>query len=242
VDRKRFKGTSPAPATVHKVHATLQSLLKEGLRRGILPTDPSRYTVLPRIQKKTPVIWTSGELADILDRLPEHYRLPVKLAANTGLRAGEVWGLQVGDVIGDQLHVRRALKYIDKELVYGPTKTYQERTITLTPDLAASLAPSQDRARSKAPLFTAPLGGLVHHGTFLQRHWKPIQREVFPLHRQGTFHVLRHRHASLLLGNGAPAIAVSKRLGHASVRTTLDIYGHLLDDADGRLTDLWASL
>jgi integrase len=244
VDRKRFNGQAPAPSTVAKVHATLSSLLGVGIRHDLLARNPAIGVVLPRSTKRKRIIWSSGELQDILDRVPEHHRLAVRLAADTGIRAGELWGAQVGDLDHDRLHVRRALKYVKNTLTYGPTKTYQERTITLPPMLAEDLRLhiQTGRGDSDAPLFTAKEGGLVHHTTFIQRHWKPIQREVFPLHRQDTFHALRHRHASLLLGNGAPVIAVSKRLGHRSVRTTLDIYGHLLDDADGRLTDLWSRL
>ena len=41
-------------------------------------------------------------------------------------------------------------------------------------------------------------------------------------------HNLRHFHASVILQSGASLLLVSKRLGHASVATTGDIYGHLL--------------
>jgi integrase len=248
VDRKRFRGKQPAPATVAKVHATLESLLKEGVRQGLLPNNPARFAVLPRIDKTLPVLWTRGELADVIDMLPEHHRLAVRVASDTGLRAGELWGLQVGDLdlAHERLFVRRALKYVRNQFEYGPTKTYQARTIVIpTPlvqELAARLGNSTGRRGLDAPLFTSATGCLVHHGTFLQRHWKPAQRLVLPLHRHGNFHALRHRHASLLLDAGAPVLAVSKRLGHKSVRTTLDIYGHLLDDADGRLADLWSSI
>ena len=42
------------------------------------------------------------------------------------------------------------------------------------------------------------------------------------------FHNLRHTSASILLNQGVPVITVSRRLGHAKVSITLDIYGHLI--------------
>ena len=42
------------------------------------------------------------------------------------------------------------------------------------------------------------------------------------------FHDLRHTAASLLLNQGIPVIAVSRRLGHAKASITLDVYGHLI--------------
>lgn len=42
-----------------------------------------------------------------------------------------------------------------------------------------------------------------------------------------TFHTLRHTHASMLIQEGAPIPLVSRRLGHASTRMTLDTYAHM---------------
>ena len=44
------------------------------------------------------------------------------------------------------------------------------------------------------------------------------------------FHDLRHTAASLMLNHGVPVLVVSKILGHAKVSTTLDIYGHLINE------------
>ena len=42
-------------------------------------------------------------------------------------------------------------------------------------------------------------------------------------------HALRHSHASNLIEAGVNMYKISKRLGHSSIRTTMDIYGHLID-------------
>jgi integrase len=46
------------------------------------------------------------------------------------------------------------------------------------------------------------------------------------------FHDLRHLHASLLIAAGVPLAIVSKRLGHSTIAITVDLYGHLLRDAN----------
>ena len=46
--------------------------------------------------------------------------------------------------------------------------------------------------------------------------------------RETGVHSLRHFHASVMLQNGGSLLLGSKRLGHASIATTGDIYGHLL--------------
>ena len=47
-----------------------------------------------------------------------------------------------------------------------------------------------------------------------------------------TFHGLRHQHASLMIAQGVELAVVSKRLGHASIAITNDLYGHLLRGAN----------
>jgi integrase len=65
----------------------------------------------------------------------------------------------------------------------------------------------------------------------MAREFRPalLEAKVRPV----TFHSLRHTHASQLISSGANLKAISARLGHENIQTTLDIYGHLMpgDDA-----------
>lgn len=60
-----------------------------------------------------------------------------------------------------------------------------------------------------------------------------------------TFHDLRHTHAALLVAQGEHPKVIQSRLGHASIKTTLDTYGHLFDGLDeaaaDRLDEMWLS-
>ena len=51
------------------------------------------------------------------------------------------------------------------------------------------------------------------------------------------FHDLRHTHAALLIASGAHPKVIQVRLGHASIRTTLDLYGHLMPGLDDQAVD-----
>ncbi len=59
------------------------------------------------------------------------------------------------------------------------------------------------------------------------------------------FHDLRHSHAAMLIRQGVHPKVIQVRLGHASIKTTLDVYGHLFDGLDGAAADaidaLWNS-
>jgi integrase len=59
-----------------------------------------------------------------------------------------------------------------------------------------------------------------------------VERAGLSASRQLRFHDLRHTFASLLIAEGADVVFVSRKLGHASVKTTLDVYAHLFDAAE----------
>jgi len=50
---------------------------------------------------------------------------------------------------------------------------------------------------------------------------------------------MRHSHATALLLAGVPVHVVSRRLGHADVQTTLELYAHVTEDADMRSVAEW---
>jgi integrase len=52
-----------------------------------------------------------------------------------------------------------------------------------------------------------------------------------------TFHDLRHTHAALLIAQGEHPKVIQVRLGHASIKTTLDTYGHLFEGLDEAAAD-----
>jgi integrase len=51
-------------------------------------------------------------------------------------------------------------------------------------------------------------------------------------------HSLRHTHVSMLLASGMDILSISRRIGHASVKVTLDTYGHLIHGTDDRAAQI----
>jgi integrase len=51
-------------------------------------------------------------------------------------------------------------------------------------------------------------------------------------------HAFRHTMASMLYFNGADSVSISKRLGHAQVSTTANIYAHVMEEADQKNADI----
>jgi integrase len=86
-------------------------------------------------------------------------------------------------------------------------------------------------------IFTTPTGEAIRHNLFYKRVFAPAVRAA--LHgRVFRFHDLRHTCAAWLIERGASITQIKLRLGHRSITTTIDIYGHLFPSAEPELADL----
>lgn len=120
-------------------------------------------------------------------------------------------------------------------LVIGSPKTQRgRRTVTLPAKLAYQLAEhlEQRQIGPRDVIFPSVHGGRLSIQE-LHRAWGPALDELGDqLRARPRIHDLRHAHASWLIAAGVPLTVIQRRLGHESIKTTSDRYGHLADDAD----------
>jgi integrase len=243
-----------APGTVRKVHTVLSAILSEAVELDLLPANPcTRMRGLPPNRHQEPVFLSAEQVRTLAERMPsDTYRLLVYMAAYTGLRAGELAGLRRKDVdlLRGVVQVRQALKQLDPP-VFGPPKNGKTRTVTLPKFLRAALndhlsGPLPGGGGAEALVFSSPEGGVLRHGLFMRRVWHPRikgdkKRKIkaaLPSELHGLrFHDLRHTCASMLIAQGAHPKVIQERLGHASITTTMNRYGHLFDGHDQALID-----
>lgn len=116
---------------------------------------------------------------------------------------------------------------------------------------AGELAWTHNATDADRPLFTSPDGYPVRHGNFYRRVFKPTlvgdednpdpkkrRKAALPKELHGLrWHDLRHTAASLSLAVTPNLHVVKERLGHEDIRTTINIYGHLLPNVDAALAD-----
>jgi integrase len=158
-----------------------------------------------------------------------------------------------------QLHVQRAVKEVTQReaeeerergaevygnLVYGPTKTYERRRVTLPRWLATEVEQHLATlpASPAVSIFTTPRGEPIRQSNFYRRHFKPAVRAALPVDKHGLrFHDLRHSHASWLIAGGANVLQVMKRLGHRDIRTTLNTYGHVFPSDEEALAGMFTA-
>lgn len=93
---------------------------------------------------------------------------------------------------------------------------------------------------SKDLIYARPGGGHLRNGWFHDHVWGPAMAELAGRglrSERPVLHDLRHTNASWLLAAGVPIHTVSARLGHESITTTVNTYGHLVNDADRLAAD-----
>ena len=211
----------------------LSAVVGRAVEHGHLTKNHAKGVRLPRgneADRTEMRILTPDEFATITARAPEHARPLLRFLAGTGCRWGEAVALQVGDVTLPNVRIRRALKWSpDGARKVGATKTRRSnRTVVVPPELHDDLTAACEGKAAGDLVFTAPRGGPVLHRTFWSRVWLPAVAGIEPRPR---IHDLRHTHASTLLAAGVPIHIVQMRLGHESIKTTVDTYGHLMPDA-----------
>ena len=254
--RVRSKGGLSA-SSVRRVHAVLHRACRDAVRWGRLTVNPVDAADPPKASAehtdRLPV-WTSHQLSAFLaqvkgDRLFALWRL----LAMTGMRRGEALGLQWPclDMENSTLTIRRAWVPVNGVGQMSEPKTRRgRRTIALDPvTLQALKAHAACQADERSHRDVAWIeAGFVFTGTDGQPLQPWVVSKAFRDHRKAAMlpeiplHGLRHTYATLALSSGINPRIVSARLGHATVALTLDVYSHVLPQADREAADRIADL
>ena len=225
-----------APATVGVVHRILAGIFKAAVRDRRIVASPCEGTRLPKVHRQRIEPMTFEAVEALTAAMPERYRALVTLAAGTGLRQGEIFGLTVDriDFLRRQLTVDRQLVTMPDRAPYlAPPKTQASvRVVPLPQVVVDAVAAHLATWPTDQFVFSTELGDPIRRTAFSERIWRPA------LKRAGlsgvTMHGLRHFYASLLIRHGESVKTVQARLGHASAAETLNTYSHLWPDSDDR--------
>jgi integrase len=240
-------GEKAAPKTIKNVHALASSVFADAVQGGhVTGPNPFRGAMrsLPTVRTEEMVFLSSQEVDTIAAEIGELYRPLVILLARTGLRWSEATALKVSDVelFGPRktVTVVRAWKRDDDGTMYigEPKSRRSRRTLPLDAATVDALIPLVASRNPGDWLFTSKTGRVVAHSTFRKDHWVPTLDRLNAtgmLGKRPRIHDMRHTHASWLIAAGLPLTAVQRRLGHESIQTTSDRYGHLDSDMDDRV-------
>jgi integrase len=231
-----------APKTVRIIHGVIRKALADAMRKGSVTRNVADLADPPKVRlggSREMTVWTADELRDFLASIEgSEWYVPIFLAANTGMRRGEVLGPTWRNVDLDnaRLVVSQQILSVEYEATVADVKTANSRrTIDLDPRTVAVLKAwrrqqleqrmSTGRRSDDEFVFTRPRGGPIHPDLFSQS-WDRLVRASDI--RRIRLHDLRHTHATILLKAGVPVKVVSERLGHSSPAFTMTVYQHVL--------------
>ena len=238
--------------TVLRYHRFISIVLAQAVKESIIPFNPAA-----RAEKKEAKYLQSADIAAILEALnsePIKWKTLVHLLLITGARRGEIIGLKWDKVDFDnnRIYICNTISYTPDRGVYESTpKTESSKRYIALPAETMQLMKQyrawqiQERFRlgeyyvNQDYVFAQDNGSPMHPDSvgnwltkFCKRHNLP---HINP-------HAFRHTMASMLYYNGMDSVSISKRLGHAQVSTTSDIYAHVIAEADKKNADILSAI
>jgi len=232
-----------ARKTLLNILGTLSTMLKTAKKWGYTcqPVPLSELVIPQGKDKATQRFLSAEEAKRIIENAPEPFSTMFAILAMTGIRAGELLGLEVED-----LDFERRLIFIRRSAWRGTLQTTKSKA-------------------SKAALpMPEPLAAIL--ARYLEA-WKPNPMRLLFMNRRGRpfnankvrtlglqavlarlgiprcgLHAFRHTHSSLLLDVGAPPPVAQAQLRHSDARTTLGIYGHVIGDSQRNAVEKVAQL
>jgi integrase len=184
-----------------------------------------------------------------LDESQHKYKVLTMLALFTGMRRGELMGLEWKDIDYEKktINICRTSQYLPGDGVFTkePKTEFSTRTITIPDTIVALLKDyklHQESERTQIAdlwnptdrLFTTWNGEPMSPDTITDWFGKFIKIHNLP---HVTFHGLRHTNVSLLIAEGVDVRTIASRVGHANPTTTLNLYSHMLRKSDQNAAD-----
>ena len=217
-----------ARGTKAKIRNIMSALFSHAIRWEWADKNPIKSVRQSAKRQRVPDVLCPEEIMAILEKLPEPLRTAVELDAFTGLRRGELIGLQWQDIDFQNLviHVRRSVV----QMVNGSTKTEASaKDVPLDSGLAASLMQfkkaspyngdtdwvfASGKMNGKQPLWPDSLW---------HRQGKPAVKSA-GITKKVCYHTFRHTFGTLLNANGENPKVVQELLRHATLKVTTDTY------------------
>ncbi len=216
-----------APATALKGLMLMKTMMAFAVEWGYLKRNPAESVRPPRSLPPETDFLTPAEIRVFLDAVDAKWYPFFYTAIFTGMRLGELIGLEWNDIDWERsaIRVQRSVWNGDFQ---DPKTRNSRRAIGMSPSLETVLWDYKGWAQQNPHnlLFCTSTGNTLDAANVRKRVFYPtLDRAGL---RRIRFHDLRHTYASLLINQGENLKYVQQQLGHASISTTVDRYGHLM--------------
>lgn len=244
--------------TIVEHHRLISTVLEQACREQLIPFNPASNATLPKVTKKEVNYFQPEQVAKIREALELEPSIKWKTITHlfliTGARRGEILGLKWSavDFDNNKLHICNNILYTPDKGIYEDTpKTATSNRYVSVPAETMQLL-KQYRAWQNAErlqlgeyfqnqdyVFSQDNGQPMHPDSVTDWLSKFSKRHDLP---HINPHAFRHTMASMLYFKRVDSVSISKRLGHAQVSTTANIYAHVMAEADQRNADILADV
>lgn len=244
-----------------KVYNVIHGALEKAVELGMIPRNPCKGVAFPKDDTKDIRVLTKEEQQRFIAALDgEYYRVMLLTYLYTGMRMGEGIPLLWSDIDLERRTIRVNKKAIvrhdfeahsAKQEIQDKCKTKSsKRIIVITSGLVSILAEHkevmQNRARQLGEewsedslVFRNSRGNMVYSRNLQWVLYRILDKAGI---EGATMHTLRHTYATRCFEAGVDIKAISEQLGHANVKTTYNIYVHLLEDTKAKEIDKLAGI
>lgn len=216
----RFRGAQLrqgfALKTINNRLSVLKRLLKHAAQNDIIPIP--KLSTWSKYQDAEIVAVSAADFDKVLAAATdERYRVALLLAYDAGLRAGEIRGIQWGDVdeVNRELHVRRALDRDSRKAI--ATKGWRMRSVPMSDRLLAALRALTERG----PWVISALDGSALTAAHVSQVGRSMYEAANVERPPKPWHCLRHSFCSELAAAGVPVPVIRELAGHEDINTTM---------------------
>ncbi len=243
--------------TILEHHRLISTILEQAVKEQLIPFNPARNATLPKAERKEVNYYQPETVAAIREALESEtikWKTLVHLLLITGARRGEILGLKWKsvDFKNNKLHICNSILYEPDIGVYEDTPKTQTsnryiavpaETIELLRQYKVWQAREQLRLgayyQNQGFVFTRDNGDPMHPDSVSDFLIKFSKKHNLP---HLNAHAFRHTMASMLYYKGVDSVSISKRLGHAQVSTTANIYAHIMEEADQQSAEILSDI
>ena len=236
--------------TILEHHRLLRAMLHKAIYWQLLVSNPAERVQPPKAMKPKRRYYDDEQCKILLENLTElgeeqiKYKVAIILTIFTGVRLGELMGLEWQDVDFKTgiVSINRSSQYLADKGVFTKTpKTESSIREVAIPDFVVSLLEEYklwydeqktivgDFWHESNRLFVQDDGKPIHPSTISKWFEQFVKKIGLPVI---NFHGLRHTNATLLISQQVDVATVSARLGHAQITTTYNFYVHPLKSHD----------
>ena len=230
-----------AEKTIGDHHKLISKILSLAVQWGLVESNVAQRSTPPKVPYKETQyldIEETKQLIHLLNDEPIQYRTMILMLIYTGMRRGELNGLEWKDIDFEKQTIRisRTSQYVGELITKEPKTRSGLRTITASNTTCRLL--KEYKAWQKEQKLKLGDGWIETDRLFTKWNGEPIYPETISqwfrefMKRSGlpyvTLHSLRHTNATLMIAENVDIPTVSKRLGHANTSTTLNVYSHAL--------------